>query len=238
MPRTDTISNDKHTAKNTDGNNNMSEIIKIEQIENKILHIRNQNVMLDSDIAELYGVETMRINEAVKNNPEKFPAGYIFELNKNEKTEVIENFDNLKIKFSPALPKAFTEKGLYMLATILKSKRATETTIEIIETFAKMRELSRTVAKLPDEENEKKQKSLMQRSGELITELFGKDMQKTDSETSIEFNLAMVKVKHSIKQKAQNATDITLQLKTAKKLLEAGTLTSQEFEKLKEKILK
>jgi hypothetical protein len=68
--------------------------------------------------------------KAIKNNPEKFPAGYIFELNKSEKQEVIKKFDNLQIKFSPASPKAFTEKGLYMLATILKSKRETDTTIE------------------------------------------------------------------------------------------------------------
>ena len=107
----------------------MNRSIKLEQIEAKILNIRSQNVILDSDIAELYGVETMRINEAVKNNLEKFPARYILRLKKNEKEKVIEKFDNPKVKFSPALPKAFTEKGLYMLATILKSKRATETTI-------------------------------------------------------------------------------------------------------------
>jgi len=77
---------------------------------------------LDSDVAELYGVETMRINEAVKNNPEKFLEGYVLELSNEEKREVIEIFDNPKVKFSPTLPKAFTEKGLYMLATILKSR--------------------------------------------------------------------------------------------------------------------
>ncbi|MDR0763297.1 MAG: ORF6N domain-containing protein, partial [Bacteroidales bacterium] len=114
----------------------MSKIVKV---EDKIMTIRGQRVILDSDVALLYEVETMRINEAVKNNRDKFPLGYVFELSKNEKKEVIENFDNLKIKFSPSMPKAFTEKGLYMLATILKSKRATETTIEIVETFAKMR---------------------------------------------------------------------------------------------------
>ena len=77
---------------------------------------------MDSDVAELYGVETMRINEAVKNNPEKFLEGYVLELSNEEKREVIEIFDNPKVKFSPTLPKAFTEKGLYMLATILKSR--------------------------------------------------------------------------------------------------------------------
>ena len=72
-------------------------------------------------MAELYGVETREINQAVKNNPDKFPEGYIIELNKKEKEEVIKNFDNLgNLLYSPAPPKAFTEKGLYMLATILK----------------------------------------------------------------------------------------------------------------------
>jgi hypothetical protein len=180
----------------------------------------------------------MRINEAVKNNPEKFPNGYIFELNKKEKQEVIEIFDNLKLKYSPSSPKAFTEKGLYMLATILKSKRATETTIEIIETFAKMRELSKVVAKLPDETDAEIQKSLMHRSGELIAELFSKDQQTTGSETSIEFNFAMVKVKHSVKQENKNAKDMTTQLKNVQELLDAKTITPVEFEQLKKKILK
>ena len=75
----------------------------------------------------------MRINEAVRNNPDKFPTGYIIELTKDEKNEVIENFDNPKLKFFPVLPKAFTEKGLYMLATILKSPMAIQTTIATVE---------------------------------------------------------------------------------------------------------
>ena len=94
--------------------------ITLDIVRDKIITIQNKNVLLDSDVAWLYGVDTMRVNEAVKNNPGKFPEGYVVELNKKEKAEVIENFDNPKIKFSPALPKAFTEKGLYMLATIFQ----------------------------------------------------------------------------------------------------------------------
>ena len=90
------------------------------QVEEKIITLRNQQVILDCDVAELYGVETKRINEAVSNNPEKFPEGYIWQLTNSEKIGVVENFDHLKnLRFSPQLPKAFTEKGLYMLATIL-----------------------------------------------------------------------------------------------------------------------
>ena len=96
---------------------------------------------------------------SAKNNPDKFPCGYIFELTKEEKAEVIEIFDNPKLKYSPALPKAFTEKGLYMLATILKSPKATNTTIAIVETFAKIRELSHTVAELSNTQDQFKQKA-------------------------------------------------------------------------------
>ena len=109
-------------------------------VEEKIISIRGISVILDSDVAELYGVETREINQAIRNNPDKFPEDYIFELTKEEKHEVIKNFDNPKIKFSPTFPTAFTEKGLYMLATILKSPQATQTTLAIVEAFAKLRE--------------------------------------------------------------------------------------------------
>ena len=100
------------------------------QVEEKIITLRNQQIILDCDVAELYGVETKEINQAVRNNPEKFPDGYIFQLDNQEKTEVVKIFDHLvRLRFSPQLPKAFTEKGLYMLATILKSPRAVQTTI-------------------------------------------------------------------------------------------------------------
>ncbi|GAP72377.1 hypothetical protein SAMD00024442_3_100 [Candidatus Symbiothrix dinenymphae] len=106
----------------------MNEIVKFNQVEDKVLNLRGESVILDSDVAMLYGVETKRVNEAVKNNPDKFPDGYIFDLNGYE-------FEHLRSKISTAnfsktrvMPKAFTEKGLYMLATILKSPMATETT--------------------------------------------------------------------------------------------------------------
>lgn len=108
-------------------------------IENKIYTVRGMQVMLDKDIAELYGVETKRINEAVKNNLEKFPNDFMFELEENE-------YENLKSKISTSSwggrrtkPKVFTEQGVYMLATILKSKVATDVTISIMRTFTKMR---------------------------------------------------------------------------------------------------
>ena len=133
------------------------QVIKQEHVQEKIIIIRNQNVIVDTEVAELYGVETKRINEAVKNNPEKFPKGYLFTLNKQEKDELVENFDRFKkLKHSSVSLKVFTEKGLYMLATILKSLKAVETTLAIIDTFAKVRELNRAVHQIQSLRQENK----------------------------------------------------------------------------------
>ncbi len=182
------------------------ELVKYEQVQDKIIVIRKQHVILDSDVAELYGVETKRINEAVKNNPDKFPDGYLVDLFDSEKTELVENFDRFeKLKHSTALPKAFTERGLYMLATILKSTKATETTLAIIDTFAKVRELSRSLVslqKLP--ENSKPSKSLLQRTGELMSDLFMSDdeddLEVDESETTFEIGMPFMRLKRRVKK--------------------------------------
>ena len=179
----------------------MEGIIKFNLTKDYIIDLSGEKVILDSDVATLYGMETMRINEAVKNNPEKFPDGYIFQLSKKEKAEVIEIFDNPKLRFSPVLPKAFTEKGLYMLATILKGERATQTTIAIIEAFAKLRELSRTIGEMSANPDKFRQKSLMEKSGEIMADLFGEDLQTDETSTELELNFAVLKLKHTIKRK-------------------------------------
>lgn len=177
-------------------------LIPFQEVKDKIIHLRGQDVILDFAVAELYGVETREVNQAVKNNQNKFPDGYVFEVNKQEKSEVIKNFDDLgSMKFSPTQPKAFTEKGLYMLATILKGERATETTIAIIEAFAKLRELSRTIGELSANPDKFTQKSLMEKSGEIMADLFGEEMQTNETETEIELNFAVLKLKHTIKRK-------------------------------------
>ena len=179
----------------------MSDIVLFNRVEEKIISVRNQNVILDSDVAFLYGVETMRINEAVKNNPEKFPEGYVLELTKAERTEVIKIFDNPKVKFSPALPKAFTKKGCYMLATILKSEQATKTTIEIIEAFEKMQEMSVSIVELmKDHTNEQKQKTMVKKGEELFGYVIDNAFDTVGTETSFELNLAAFKIKHTVKR--------------------------------------
>lgn len=177
-------------------------IIKNEDIEIRIISIRGENVLIDGDVAEIYGVETKRVNEAVKNNLDKFPEDYLIELTQSEKNELVENFDRFnRLKHSTANPKAFTEKGLYMLATILKSKQATQTTFAIIETFTKIRHLSRTLNQLTSTDDEVRQKALMQKSGEIIAEVLGDELTTTDTETTVELNVAFLKVKHTIKKK-------------------------------------
>ena len=159
-------------------------------------------MILDADVAELYGVETRDINKAVKNNPEKFPFGYIFELNESEKNKLVENFHRFeRQKHSTVFPKAFTEKGLYMLATILKSPKAVETTIAIVEAYAKLKELSRVIVEIPQQEdNEQVQKTLLQRGGQLVEGIMSDMLPKQSSETSFELNLAMFKFKHSVRR--------------------------------------
>ncbi|MFA5010613.1 MAG: ORF6N domain-containing protein [Ignavibacteria bacterium] len=180
---------------------NELEIISIEKIENLIVEIRDEKVILDSDVATIYNVETRDINKAVKNNQDKFPAGYVIELTKDELAFLRGKFSTAKFSKTRVLPKAFSEKGLYMLATIIKSKAATKTTLAIIETFAKIRELSRNIKDLSVIEDEVKKDSLLKKSGKIIAEILEDDMKITDTETFIEVNFAVLKFRHTIKKK-------------------------------------
>lgn len=168
------------------------QVIKIEDVQDKVLRLRNENVIIDSDVAALYGVETKRINEAVKNNPEKFPEGFVFSLTNDEWNNLKTNFSTSSWGGKHKIPTAFTEQGLYMLATILKGERAVQTTLCIVRTFVKIRELSRTIAELPKTEDKNVQKSLMQKGGEIISDLLGSDLETEESETELELNLALL----------------------------------------------
>jgi hypothetical protein len=146
----------------------MSEIVKFENLQDRIIELRGQKVLLDADVAQIYGVKTRDINKAVTNNPDKFPEGYVVELSIAEKNELVENFHRFnRLKHSTVNPKAFPEKGLYMLATILKSPQAVHATLAIIETFSKMRKLTRNIKTLSNVKNKRKQQALMRKSGRL-----------------------------------------------------------------------
>lgn len=181
----------------------------LSEVEKKIITLRNQQVILDSDVADLYGVETKRVNEAVSNNPEKFPTGYFWELSIVEWNSLRSKISTLKNsgrgQHSKYPPKAFTEKGLYMLATILKSPKAAETTIAIVEAYAKLKELSRVIVEVPQyEDKSTEQQVLLHRGGQLVEDLMSDILPKQSSETSFELNLAMFKFKHSVKRENED----------------------------------
>ena len=167
----------------------------------KIVRIRRKQVLLDHHVAELYGVPTREVNRAVKNNPEKFLKGYVIELNARELSSLRWKNSTTNAAKRRSIPKAFTEKGLYMLATILKSKQATQATLQIIETFTKVREFSKVAKTLAVESDAVKKKGLVKKSGELMSDILNSEFaDDTSSETTIELKLAMIKIKHTIKK--------------------------------------
>jgi hypothetical protein len=120
-------------------------LLVVEEIEPRILVVRGQRVMLDSDLAELYGTSTKRLNEQVKRNRARFPDDFRFLLTAAEKAEVVANCDHLaRLKFSAVLPSAFTEHGAMMAASVLNTPRAIEMSVYVVRTFVKLRTLLAT----------------------------------------------------------------------------------------------
>ncbi len=181
------------------------DLVSLEEVESKIVIVRGHEVLLDRDVAELYGVETKRVNEAVRNNLHKFPAGYLIDLTTEESSVLRSKFSSLeqtdgKGRYSKYNYRAFTEKGLYMLATILKSKRAEDATIAIIETFVKVRTLKRELLELHEETDKEKQNSMMKHFGNLLTDIVMPDLQTNETETQLELNFVIGKLKHTVKR--------------------------------------
>ena len=115
-------------------------VISRKPIEKRILTLRGEKVILDADLAELYGVTTKALNQAVKRNTDRFPADFAFLLTDGEKAEVVANCDHLaRLKFSPVLPRAFTEHGTIMAANVLNSPQAIQMSVFVIRAFVKMR---------------------------------------------------------------------------------------------------
>ena len=171
------------------------------EVKSNIVLVRDIPVITDADVAALYGVETKRINEAVRNNPDKFPEDYMFMLTQDETTALRSKFSSTKLSSkSRTLPKVFTEKGLYMLATILKSKTAVEVTFAIIETFAKVRSLKRELIELHSETNPKEQTSKMQHFGRMLSDIVMPDLETAETESTLELNFFIGKIKHTVKR--------------------------------------
>lgn len=180
---------------------NYQELVNTDDVESKIVRIRDVDVIADADVAELYGVETKRVNEAVRNNSDKFPDGFMFVLTDRELREWRSKISTSNVSDSNRHgTKVFTERGLYMLATILKSERARAVTFAIIETFYKVRSLKRELLQLHRETDKEKQTSMMNHFGELLTDIVMPDLQTNETETQLEINFVIGKLKHSVKR--------------------------------------
>lgn len=178
------------------------------EVQDKIATIRKQPVMADADVAELYGVETREVNQAVRNNPDKFPEDYMFALSDSELKDLRSKIliTNVSAK-SRSTTKVFTEKGLYMLATILKSEKATAATFAIIETFAKVRELKHELVELHRETDKEVQTKKMQHFGDLLTDIVMPDLETAETESSLEINFLVGKIKHTVKRVRKENVD-------------------------------
>ena len=124
-------------------------LVPVERVQNAILFIRAEKVILDADLAALYGVSTKRLNEQVKRNRGRFPDDFMFQLTSDEKADVVANCDHLKkLKFSPNLPYAFSEHGTIMAANVLNSERAVQASVEVVRAFVRLRQMLASNAEL------------------------------------------------------------------------------------------
>lgn len=181
-------------------------------VRNSIVVIRDMPVIADADVANLYGVETKRVNEAVRNNPDKFPEDYMFVLSSEESAILRSKFSSTKLSSkSRVLPKVFTEKGLYMLATILKSRSALNVTFAIIETFTQVRNLKRELIDLHKETDSEKQTAKMRHFGKVLSDIVMPDLETSETESTLELNFFIGKIKHTVKRvrksSAKNASE-------------------------------
>ncbi|MBQ3749534.1 MAG: ORF6N domain-containing protein [Kiritimatiellae bacterium] len=188
--------------------NQNENVLSIDHVKSRMVVVRGQLTLLDRDVAELYGVKTREVNQAVRNNPAKFPNGYVFQLDDAEvadwRSKILisdlpqEEKDSIRKGLRYA-PYAFTERGLYMLATILKGERATRTTLAIIDTYAQVRELARTMEALQTvKDGGGEQQTLLHRTGEILANVISDNLKTESSETEIELNFAVVKIRHKI----------------------------------------
>ncbi len=163
--------------------------------------IRGMEVIADADVAALYGVETKHVNQAVRNNPDKFPTRYMFELNMSELRDLRSKIltTNVSVKNRNST-KVFTELGLYMLATILNGERARNVTFAIIETFDKVRNLKRELLELHNETDKEVQAKKMKHFGEVLTDIVMPELETAETESSLEINFFIGKLKHSVKR--------------------------------------
>ena len=183
-------------------------VIDIAAVQSRMLTIRNQQVLLDRDVAALYGVQTKEINQAIRNNPGKFPEGFVFRMNDEEfanwKSKILTSnlseseIAGLRMGLRRA-PYVLTEQGLYMLATILKGDVATRATLAIVNTYAQVRSMVRDMEAIQTEKaGSPEQASLLTRAGHKLAGLIGDNLSTESRKTTIELNLALLKITHEV----------------------------------------
>ena len=184
--------------------------LAIADVEAKLIPLRGQQVLIDRDVASLYGVQTKEINQAVRNNPEKFPEGFVLAMTQEEfenwRSKILtanlsdEERTSIKMGLRKA-PYIFTERGLYMLATILKGPIATQATLAIVNTFVRVRSLKRELLALHDDTiPAKKKTSMLKHFGEILTDIVMPDPDSTETESSLELNFFVGKLKHTVRK--------------------------------------
>ena len=169
-------------------------------VKSRMIMVRESPALLDRDVAELYGVQTREINQAVRNNPARFPEGYVIELSKEELTDLRSKILTANVSSkSRVLPKVFTERGLYMLATILKGERAVRTSLAIVETYAQVREMVRNMEALQTlKDGSPEQAAQLTEAGHKLAALIGDNLSTESTKTTIELNLAVLKITHEV----------------------------------------
>jgi len=185
----------------------MSELVNFNTFEDKLINLNNEFVLLDKDVAKLYEIEPKKLKQQLKRNIEKFPRDYAYQLS-NEEVDfmVSQNVTPSKKYFGGSNPWVFSEKGLYMVATILKSKKALNATFAIIETFAKIKELSRNINEIMKIDDKEKQNELAQKTNKILEEIIEiepeviEDEEVIETVTKFEFNLGFAKVSRSVKK--------------------------------------
>ena len=177
-----------------------SQIMAMADVKARMVSVRGQAVLLDRDVAALYGVETKHVNQAVRNNPGRFLDGYVFELSNDELQNLRSKFLTANISTKSRVPpKVFTERGLYMLATILKSARAERATIAIIETYAQLRSMVRDMEALQTlKDGSPEQAAQLTQAGHKLAALIGDNLSTESTKTTIELNLAVLKITHEV----------------------------------------
>ena len=182
------------------------ESVPIDQndIKSRMLVVRNQAVLLDRDVAALYQVQTREINQAVRNNPEKFPEGFVWELDKTEMEVLRSKFLTLEQNHgrghhSKHGYKVFKERGLYMLATILKGEVATRATLAIVNTYAQLRSMVSDMEALQTlKDGSPEQAAQLTQVGHKLAALIGDNLSTESTKTTIELNLAVLKITHEV----------------------------------------